>query len=52
MTDYILGDENKLLTKESVLSPGAKLIKANIRELNISKSQYSNKQDIADIDKG
>ena len=54
MIDYNILKEmkNQFSTKESVLLAAAKIISADTRESDISKSQYPNEQDIADINKG
>ena len=44
--------KDELSIKESVLTAAAKIIKADIRDLNVSKSHYPNEEDIIDETKG
>ena len=53
MADYVLCEmKDELSTKESVLTASARIIKADIRDLNVSKSHYPNEEDIIDETKG
>ena len=53
MADYVLREmKDELSSKESVLTSAAKIIKADIRDLNVSKSHYPNEEDIIDETKG
>lgn len=50
MADY--HREMKFSTKENVLKAAAKIIKAEIRDLNVTKTHYQNADDIMDEIKG